>query len=39
MEKIYGFARCSLAEEKGFTIFSYYCWGIALFTFILSLMA
>ena len=28
-----------LAAEKGYAIFSYYCWGIALFTFILNLMA
>ncbi len=29
----------SLAADKGYQIFSYYCWGIALFTFILNLMA
>ena len=28
-----------LAADKGYHIFSYYCWGIALFTFILNLMA
>jgi len=28
-----------LSEEKGFGIFAYYCWGVALFTFILNLMA
>lgn len=28
-----------LAAEKGFTPFAYYCWGVALFTFILNLMA
>lgn len=28
-----------LAEEKGFTPFAYYCWGVALFTFLLNLMA
>lgn len=28
-----------LAVDKGYYIFSYYCWGIALFTFILNLMA
>lgn len=27
------------AEEKGYAIYSYYCWAIALFTFVLSLMA
>lgn len=29
----------SLAEGKGFSLFAYYSWGMALFTFILSLMA
>lgn len=29
----------ALAADKGYHIFSYYCWGIALFTFILNLMA
>lgn len=29
----------SLASSAGFHIFSYYCWGIALFAFILNLMA
>ena len=29
----------SLAAEKGYSIFAYYCWGVALFTFILNLMA
>lgn len=28
-----------LAADKGYAIFAYYCWGIALFTFILNLMA
>lgn len=28
-----------LAEEKGYMVFSYYCWGVALFTFVLNLMA
>lgn len=28
-----------LAKERGFTIFGVYCWGLALFTFILNLMA
>lgn len=29
----------SLAEGKGFAFFAYYSWGMALFTFVLSLMA
>lgn len=29
----------SLAAEKGYTSFAYYCWGVALFTFVLNLMA
>lgn len=29
----------SMAEKTGFTIFVFYCWGVALFTFILNLMA
>ena len=29
----------ALAAEKGYTVFAYYCWGVALFTFILNLMA
>lgn len=29
----------TLAKEQGYAMFSYYCWGIALFTFILTLMA
>lgn len=29
----------SLAAGAGYHIFSYYCWGIALFAFILNLMA
>lgn len=29
----------SLAAGSGYHIFSYYCWGIALFAFILNLMA
>lgn len=29
----------SLAGEKGYVIFAYYSWGLALFTFVLSLMA
>lgn len=28
-----------LASDRGYSVFSYYCWGIALFTFILNLMA
>lgn len=28
-----------LSADKGYAIFAYYCWGIALFTFILNLMA
>ncbi len=28
-----------LASDRGYHFFSYYCWGIALFTFILNLMA
>lgn len=28
-----------LAENKGFASFAYYSWGLALFTFVLSLMA
>lgn len=28
-----------LAEDKAYTIFAYYCWGVALFTFVLNLMA
>lgn len=29
----------ALASSRGYSLFSYYCWGIALFTFILNLMA
>ena len=29
----------TLAKEKGFAVFSYYCWFAALLTFVLSLMA
>lgn len=29
----------NLAANSGFGIFGYYCWGLALFTFILNLMA
>lgn len=29
----------SLALNGGFPLFAYYCWGVALFTFILNLMA
>lgn len=29
----------SIARDKDYTIFSYYCWGLALFTFVLNLMA
>lgn len=28
-----------LAAEKGFSVFGVYCWGLALFTFILNLIA
>jgi len=28
-----------LAAEQGFSIFGVYCWGLALFTFILNLIA
>lgn len=28
-----------LAADIGFSVFGYYCWGVALFTFILNLMA
>lgn len=28
-----------LSAEGGFTVFAYYCWGVALFTFILNLLA
>lgn len=28
-----------MAESKGYVIFAFYCWGIALFTFILNLIA
>ena len=29
----------SLAVEKGFVPFTFYCWGVSLFTFILNLLA
>ena len=29
----------SLAQSAGFTLFAFYCWGVALFTFIMNLMA
>lgn len=29
----------SLARNGGYALFGYYCWGLALFTFILNLMA
>lgn len=29
----------NLAKENGFSVFAYYSWGLALFTFVLSLMA
>lgn len=29
----------SMASESGYTVFGYYCWGVALFAFILNLMA
>ena len=28
-----------IAANKDYTIFAYYCWGVALFTFVLNLMA
>ena len=28
-----------MAEQNGFSVFAYYSWGLALFTFVLSLMA
>ena len=28
-----------LAAGDGFSYFAFYCWGIAIFTFILNLMA
>lgn len=28
-----------LSADQGYAVFAYYCWGIALFTFILNLMA
>ena len=28
-----------LAQERGFSAFGVYCWGLALFTFILNLIA
>jgi len=29
----------SMAESKGYANFAYYSWGLALFTFVLNLMA
>ena len=29
----------SIAENKDYSVFGYYCWGVALFAFILNLMA
>ena len=29
----------ALAEEVGYSLFAYYCWGAALFAFILNLLA
>lgn len=29
----------ALAEEAGYSLFAYYCWGAALFAFILNLLA
>ena len=28
-----------VAQNRDYTIFGYYCWGVALFTFALNLMA
>lgn len=28
-----------MAENTGYAVFAYYCWGVAMFTFVLSLMA
>ena len=28
-----------LAAERGYSLFGVYCWGLALFTFILNLIA
>ena len=29
----------NLAENKDYSVFAYYCWGLALFTFVINLMA
>ena len=29
----------NLAENRDFSIFAYYCWGLSLFTFVMNLMA
>lgn len=28
-----------ITQDKGYGIFAYYCWGVALFTFVINLMA
>ena len=29
----------AIVEEHGFSVFAFYCWGLALFTFFLNLVA